>query len=599
MGADAKASARQIARGKPTRIQAMEDVQDQSSVNLKSGSAGVSVDDIDRDSALRIEEFIVALLKDYRTRQAYVRGNQLIERFHRALLDQVRNLWEDLPHLTLTIDEGQLVWQDQPVYNQPIGHDNFAFMFFREGIRTLAVLPGCEQGELREFVEILANVRRGRSSDLLATLWHRDFSFIRIEYVDVGEDENLDVPAGNRNAGAGETITDMSEIERVVEAGPVSTEVDDEFQQILLSEADQGYLRREIELDQERDLVHDVTLALLDQFEMRDHERRQQVVDILRKFLPELLAIPDFASVALIVNELQLLANKTGERDTQELVVALLRDMSEAMAALVSTVMDGAEHDPEGSDVDALLRALQAEALPTLVRALPSVSDPNLRSRIEQAIDGLVARFPAHMTELLGSDDPVLAAEAALTLARLGIASAVQDLERLAKRPETVARRAAIEALGFMPADEAGPCVFAALDDPDWTVRKTALLAITRLAPPGAARDLRQHIASRRFASREEVEQAAFLRALVAAGPEESVAELALLLNGRGRWGGKQAAIVRAGAARALASVGTPEAVQELNKAEHDKNSTVKDAVQLCLRHVEQTRESHPDEDEE
>jgi HEAT repeat protein len=261
--------------------------------------------------------------------------------------------------------------------------------------------------------------------------------------------------------------------------------------------------------------------------------------------------------------------------------------------------MDGAEHDPEGSDVDALLQALQAEALPTLVRALPSVSDPNLRNRIEQAIDGLVARFPAHMTELLGSDDPVLAAEAAMTLARLGIVSAVKDLARLAKRPETVARRAAIEALGFMPADESGPCVFAALDDPDWTVRKTALLAITQLAPPGAAQDLRQHITSRRFASREEVEQAAFLRALVAAGPEESVAELALLLNGRGRWGGKQAAIVRAGAARALASVGTPKAIQELNKAEHDKNSTVKDAVRLCLRHVEQTRESHPDEDEE
>ncbi len=198
-----------------------------------------------------------------------------------------------------------------------------------------------------------------------------------------------------------------------------------------------------------------------------------------------------------------------------------------------------------------------------------------------------------------GSDDPVLAAEAAMTLARLGIVSAVKDLARLAQRPETVARRAAIEALGFMSADEAGPSVFAALDDLDWTVRKTALLAITRLAPPGAAQNLRQQITSRRFASREEVEQAAFLRALVAAGPEDSVPELAILLNGRGRWGGKQAAIVRAGAARALASVATPEAVQELNKAKGDKNSTVSDAVRLCLRHLEQTSESHPEEDEE
>ncbi|MEE8488597.1 MAG: HEAT repeat domain-containing protein [Gemmatimonadota bacterium] len=577
----------------------MKDLQDQSSVNLKSGAGDVSIDDVDRETARRIEEFVTALLKDYRTRQAYVSGNQLIERFHGAVLNDLIELWESLPHLTLTIDEGQLFWRSQPVYDQPIGHDNFAFMFFREGIRTLAFLPGCEQGELREFVEILANVRRGSFSDLLATLWHRDFSFIRIEYVDVGEDEGMEVPAGDRNAGAGDTIADMSEISRVVEAGPVSTEVDDAFHEILLSDADQAYLVREVELDEERDLVHDVTLALLDQFEMRDHERRQQVVDILRRFLPDLLAIPDFKTVALIVNELQLLANKTGERDTQELVVALLRDMSEAMAALVSTAAEAFGQDPEVDEVDALLGALQAEALPTLVRALPSVSDPSLRGRIEQAIDSLVARFPEHLIELLIADDPVLAAESALILARIGVVSAVSDLIRLANRPETVARRAAIEALAFMPADEAGPIVLGALDDPDWTVRKTALQAIIRLAPVGAARDLRQRISSRRFAGRDEVEQAAFLMALVAVGPEESVPELAQLLNGRGRWGGKQAAIVRAGAARALASVGTPAAVQELEKAKSDRNSTVTNAVQLCLRHLEQTHGVLPDEDAE
>jgi len=577
----------------------MKDLQDQSSVNLKSDAADVSIDEVDRETVRRIEDFVTALLKDYRTRQAYVRGNQLIERFHGAVLNDLIELWESLPHLTLTIDEGQLFWRAQPVYDQPIGHDNFAFMFFREGIRTLAFLPGCEQGELREFVEILANVRRGSFSDLLATLWHRDFSYIRIEYVDVGEDEGMEVPAGNRNAGAGDTIADMSEISRVVEAGPVSSEVDDAFHQILLSDADQAYLMREVELDEERDLVHDVTLALLDQFEMRDHERRQQVVDILRRFLPDLLAIPDFKTVALIVNELQLLANKTGERDTQELVVALLRDMSEAMAALVSTAAEAFGQDPEVDEVDALLGALQAEALPTLVRALPSVSDPSLRGRIEQAIDSLVARFPEHLIELLIADDPVLAAESALILARMGVVSAVRDLIQLASRPETVARRAGIEALAVMPADEAGPIVLGALDDPDWTVRKTALQAITRLAPVGAARDLRQRISSRRFAGRDEVEQAAFLMALVAAGPEESVPELAQLLNGRGRWGGKHAAIVRAGAARALASVGTPAAVQELEKAKSDRNSTVANAVQLCLRHLEQTHEVLPDEDEE
>ncbi|MDH3428216.1 MAG: hypothetical protein OEM23_07250, partial [Gemmatimonadota bacterium] len=129
----------------------------------------------------------------------------------------------------------------------------------------------------------------------------------------------------------------------------------------------------------------------------------------------------------------------------------------------------------------------------------------------------------------------------------------------------------------------------------DWTVRKAALEAITRLAPHGAARELRRRIASRGFAGRDEAEQAAFLRALVAAGPEEAVPELSELLNGRGRWGGKHAAIVRAGAARALAVVGTPEAATELNRAKADRNSTVASAVSLCLRHLEQNVGTLPD----
>ncbi len=50
----------------------------------------------------------------------------------------------------------------------------------------LAFLPGGE-AELQEFLRILAGIGQGRSTDLLATLWHRGFEFIRMEYVDVSE----------------------------------------------------------------------------------------------------------------------------------------------------------------------------------------------------------------------------------------------------------------------------------------------------------------------------------------------------------------------------------------------------------------------------
>ena len=190
----------------------------------------------------------------------------------------------------------------------------------------------------------------------------------------------------------------------------------------------------------------------------------------------------------------------------------------------------------------------------------------------------------------------MLAAQAANILARLGIVEAVPDVLQLARRTDVMARRAAVEALGYLETDEAGPILFRALDDHDWTVRKAALQSIARVVPEGTGSQLRQRISSRQFTNREEVEQMAFLRTLVAAGPDEAVPELAKLLNARRRWGSRQPAIVRAGAARALALVGTSQAAAELARASDDKNPSVAEAVRLCLKHLEQNVGTLPED---
>lgn len=551
-----------------------------------TSAPSAKVDELDRETAAQVEEFIVALLKELKARQAYVPGNPLIGRFHHAVCDQALRLWESVSHLTLRIDEGQLLWQSCPVYDHPVGHDNLAFMFFRDGLRTIALLPGCERGELREFLEILASIRQGRSADLLATLWHRDFSLIRFEYVDVSEDEALDLPVTDRTAGEGEEIP-TGEIERVLEAGPLPPDVDESFNSLLLTEADRQYLQREIDLELHRPLAHDVTLALLDQFEMRDQERRRQVVDILRELLPRLLREPDFPTVSLIVNELQLLANRTGERDTQELVVSLLRDMSEAMAELVSA-SEAIDQAPQADELDALLGALQAEAMPTLVRALPAIADPVLRKQVEEALDRLTQQFPRHITMLLKAEDPMLAAEAAGIVARLGVPDALQSLIDAATRPEAIARKAAVRALGHCDPAAATSVVLAALGDDDAMVRVAAADALALIGGPPAAEAIRRAIDSRRFAGRDTAEQMAFLKALVDLSDVDSVQVLSDLLNGR-RWlVFKHAPSLRASAARALGALGTTEAAEALKRAENDSATTVASAVRVSLRHVEQ-----------
>jgi HEAT repeat protein len=407
-----------------------------------------------------------------------------------------------------------------------------------------------------------------------------------MEYVDAVEDEGGDVPKPDRNAGAGDRLEDMTEIEAVLEAGTFTEEDAAEFADVALGEPDLLYLKREMEAEWARPVVHDVTLALLDQFEMRDQERRRQVVDILREMLPRLLGALDFSNVALIVNELQLLANKTGENETQELVTSLLRDMSEAMAEMVSAV-DAEGVSPAADDLAALVGALQAEAIPTLVRAIPAVPNRQTRDRLEEALDRLVGANPGYVVDLLSAEDPMLAAEAARIVGRLKLREAENDLIELSKRPEDVTRQAAIEALAILGSSVGAEALASALSDPGRDIRMAAVSAILAVRAAGTATLLSEIIEGSDLSDRDQGEQMAFMRAFATLAGDEAAPVLAKILNGRKWWGGRRASTTRACAARALALVGSPMARTALQKAGSDRAAPVKSAVRVALRAID------------
>jgi HEAT repeat protein len=547
-------------------------------------TAEASAEDI--RTAEQISELFTAIIKEIRARQTYVAGNPLIERFHRDVEERFVTLWDELPHLALAVDENRLTWRDLEVYSHPVGHDNLAFQFFRDGIRQLAFLPGGED-ELQEFLQILAGIRQGRSTDLLATLWHRGFEFIRMEYVDVSEEEALELPRSGDGPGDDESLNDLSEIQDVLSGSPVQEEEEAAFSDLVIGEADEAYLRREMEAEFNRPLIRDVTLSLLDQFEMRDQERRRQVVDIVRALLPRLLDRRDFSTVALIVTELQLLANKTGEVDTQELVTSLLRDMSEAMAELISVATDRTVEGPEEDELTALLGALQAEAIPILVRAVPSLQATEMQDHLSEALDRLVSAHPESILTLLRAEDPMLAAEAARIASRLRMSDAEPALTELSQRPESVVRLAALEALASLDSAAGVKALFAAMGDSDREIRTAATDAIERIRPPGAAEELQQRLQAGAVRGYDDVEQMSFLKTCVAVCGDRIVADLSQILNGRRWWGGRRPPTFRASAARALGLVGTDEARRELQKSAGDKTASVNSAVRAALRDLE------------
>ena len=122
-------------------------------------------------------------------------------------------------------------------------------------------------------------------------------------------------------------------------------------------------------------------------------------------------------------------------------------DMSEAMAELISVASDSESLVPEEDELSALLGALQAEAIPILVRAVPSLEGTDLREPLSQALDRLVSAHPGSVLTLLGAEDPMVVAEASRIVARLRLDGAEDHLAKLLDRPEAMVRLGALEAL--------------------------------------------------------------------------------------------------------------------------------------------------------
>lgn len=553
----------------------------------------------DEDDVAGVREFLAALVKAVRATQTYAEGNVLITQFVDAAAQRMATLWEQTDHVTLAVDEDRFVCQDQPVYAQEISPTNLAFLFFRNGIRVISFLQGFEREQLAEFVSIIGGGMRGSDEDLLATLWHVDLDGFQMEYVDTAEDESLELPQPDRNAGEGEAVEDLEEIEEVLATGELPPGEEEAVAAITLSDGDLAYLKRELEAEWVRPVARDVTLALLDQFEMRDVSRRKQVIDILREVLPLQFAKRDFGNVALIVTELQLLANKTGDEETQELVTSLLRDMSEAMAELVAhQPAEGEGPGPEADEVRALADALQGEAIPTLIRAVPAVANLRTQNQLMEALDRLVLAHPDSIQELLASQDSVLVAESARIVGRLTLTSAEPALLELLKRDEPKARQAALEALIEIGSDECPRLLTEALEDDNRDIRMTAVKSLTKLDPEETATTLVGVVTGHSIRDREASELMSLFKAYAEAAGEEAVPVLAKLLNKRSWYGGRVAPAVRAGAARALGLLHTPAAKKALDKAGKDKEETVRNAVRVALKAHKHAVVSSEDNDE-
>lgn len=567
--------------------------------------------------AADVNDLVQQIVKAARAHQIYDASNPVYQRFVSNLREAFARTLERISELRFELSDEALVWEGHSIVAGE-GKENLAFLFFRDGVRGIAFLPGFEE-EVEKFLAVVHRGRHGSrdSEDLLTLLWEGDFQTFRYEFVDQlaqgieipdakgvafepVSPEYLDVDlssitqesAGSEEADLAAEVDESAPPAAMGATAPV-TQMDgivrpSDFRETLyfLDDDELRAIQAEVRKEMEREVKIDVLNALFDRLEEPHPRRQKDILDILRQLLPSLLGRGDMHAASRLLVELRAVLDKGAiAPELVERADALFDELSneESLQQLVRALEDGVLQ-PDTAELGIFFMHLRPAALPMLLGASWKARDPGLRARMEAGLDAVGRAHPAEVVRMLDAPEPEVAAAAAALAARLGVEEATAGLGRLMTRAEPEVRLAAVEAAIALHSGASMTAVQAGLDDSDREVRMAAAKGLARYKFQPARARVEQVIRDRIIKESDRTERVLFFEAYAQIGGPDAVEFLDGVLNARGLMGYKHSPELRACAARALALVPNNAAKESLKRASTDKEVVVRTEVARALR---------------
>lgn len=211
-------------------------------------------------------------------------------------------------------------------------------------------------------------------------------------------------------------------------------------------------------------------------------------------------------------------------------------------------------------------------------------TSPRVRILLETAAARLAAANTAELVRLIGASDREVSLEAVRRAGAMKSAAAVAALTRLLSQQDAEVRLAAAQALADIGTPGALQQLERLIDDGVREIRVAATRAFAaRVHRPALAR-LEASIKGKRLAEADLTERMSLFEAYGAMCGDAGIGLLDGILNGKGIFGKREDAEVRACAAMALGRIGSEGANHALRRAAADKEILVRNAVNRALR---------------
>lgn len=554
---------------------------------------------VDPVAVAAISEALRALAKALRANQLYLPNNPTRQRATEIAQSLCTQVWYHTESVRLEISENELLWQGQSVYRDTErGSESLPFVFYRDGLRELELLPGFEQDEL---LVLLALLQRAKSAapdedDLVTLLWIADLATVKYRHVEVGGDTELPVRlAGGSGiatftSGSPPLAVPGAESEPPGDGPPPGIVRMEDFETTLyfLEPRELAYLKAEVHREFRTDGKRDVLGVLFDIIETQNtNDTQHEAIAVLNNWLIELIAAADYELVAFLLQEAgdTVRRNTALSAETHAALKAISTRLSEpAVMAQLLQALDENTRAPVASTLESLFSHLHATALQVLLQWLATAPPSPARAAVERAAAHLAASNTGELVRQLESDDLNVVRGALRLATRLKSPAAVPGLVKVLRSEEAVLRAEAVAALSEIATAGALQALERTIKDTDRDVRVAALRAIATNRYANALPNLLVAIKRKDLQQTDLSEKVALFEAYGLLCGEVGVPVLDGMLNGKSLLRFREPSEIRGCAARALGLVGTASALVSLQKAANSKDLVVRTAVQRAGR---------------
>ena len=478
--------------------------------------------------------------------------------------------------------------------------DQIPFLFYRDGVRRLALQADTPRSELDTFIQILRDASGGSGThdDLVTLLWQANLSHIRIEAVPLEQAIYLSSHAGSGPAGAPE------ERGQAFACSPGGAEIRTDLGQAtgvqgLHRETFEDWALPEgtVEVPEAFARLEPLAEAARPGFLAAwEHESSTPWIDQAPVFLRGLYALDGTedmrralarATITWLVSALRRVAWDEAQHALQVLDeidrdrVLIGEELAAALAGLDTEAITDRFDEGEVADQGrfaAFAVALGTPAIGLCVDIMARADKARARAAVVTALCYLCADNPQLLAPWLADSRWYVVRNIVFVLGHIGGPAVVPLLRTAARHPEPRVRRQLVQALGSVPPEERNPLLIEQLDVRDAKLLATTLNMLTRKKDPRVARAILTLIESPAFESRDENNQRALFGALGDIADTPAVPALEALLH-KGGWFARRT-FQRVAAARTLRRIGTPEALAALEAGVRARNEAVRAA---CL----------------